>query len=1072
MAKTHYYALLGDAAHVRGNRIDGPRLYDPLGGQIMQTSSESAAAVVNTVIFGGTSGARARVTGLLTSGKYVVETLLVGGLPKAFQAGETLTYDTGGTATCGNTVVPVVLPTGILDPTSYPLLDQAIPFLGDITLNTPVPNDGALGDTVWWDQSFQKAREITVAAGYTGTFAPGDRYSTSGGAAFTVLTTVASGSALRVSVIRVTGTLAVSDTITAVTAGATGAGTISVVGAAQDAGQWTTLYPMPNWNGTLSQQFPQAEITPKSEGTDGGGCGIGPARKFLRGMWDHHQLAEDSLDRGVRCMVVSTSDGYGTGNQDGGIIVQCLHVTGLAQTWTIGEEVVTASLFSAKVVWFTSNNLYLKQTNGVKITAGDLLVGVTSGTSCTAAAGLVGWQKGCTHYEEFMDQLTLARTRPGSLYASQVEEWAGVAVWAWETEISLYAPGLVPVGAVSIDDMTAAYAQFITDLRADLGRADLPITFLKPPATYQSTAVPLAAYLNQLVITQVETSQVGVSVATSNGWEQGTPAGMLTNTETYQVTYCRTQDYLDAGDRLWRALAFAQYVPPDGLMLPLPIILTSGQSQGVSFLNAGLYANTGVDFDPDLYSSATFPGVNTLDELVFMWNAKDTVLEWQNFDVSINGNTFAHYLGNTEGTFSGLHCALALRMKKRFGEDGASGEFGLINLNVGGSAAYGEAHIANGTWDPAAGPQDIRAVSVTVTPLSSPTRGRFTGAAGSFSGWEQSDRVNVTGSALGNLGAGGNSHVGGYAAVTTDVAADGSYIEIEGAFVTESTVTLTFTHGARRLWPDVQRQIRTALQKCVTQLGRIPHPAGMLWWNGQADLLTPTFYKAALIRVLDGLEDEFASRVKGAARVPCVLMRMGANTPAGTDEQVAAILAAQQEIAAERDNCVLVNTDALPLQSANIWPRTTRKHNGIHLTARGSIMSGYLADEAFGTFASIPAHPDGAAAVDYGTDGSSAIIESASAFYRSAEAEEVTATVAEDTPAASTLVSASALQATAAEVIAAIDAAILDGGDVSSYTVNGRTVQLRSLSELLAVRRYYEAQQARASGVRYTRVSF
>jgi len=57
-------------------------------------------------------------------------------------------------------------------------------------------------------------------------------------------------------------------------------------------------------------------------------------------------------------------------------------------------------------------------------------------------------------------------------------------------------------------------------------------------------------------------------------------------------------------------------------------------------------------------------------------------------------------------------------------------------------------------------------------------------------------------------------------------------------------------------------------------------------------------------------------------------------------------------------------------------------------------------------------------------------------------------------------------------ILDALDDAILKGGDVGSYTVNGRTVNMRSLTEIIDARKYYEAQKARANGVRYTKVRF
>jgi len=63
-------------------------------------------------------------------------------------------------------------------------------------------------------------------------------------------------------------------------------------------------------------------------------------------------------------------------------------------------------------------------------------------------------------------------------------------------------------------------------------------------------------------------------------------------------------------------------------------------------------------------------------------------------------------------------------------------------------------------------------------------------------------------------------------------------------------------------------------------------------------------------------------------------------------------------------------------------------------------------------------------------------------------------------------------QGEAQAIIDALDDAIKEGGDVASYSVNGRTVNMRSLSEILAARRYYEAMKARAKGIRYTKARF
>lgn len=60
----------------------------------------------------------------------------------------------------------------------------------------------------------------------------------------------------------------------------------------------------------------------------------------------------------------------------------------------------------------------------------------------------------------------------------------------------------------------------------------------------------------------------------------------------------------------------------------------------------------------------------------------------------------------------------------------------------------------------------------------------------------------------------------------------------------------------------------------------------------------------------------------------------------------------------------------------------------------------------------------------------------------------------------------------AQQILDAIDEAVKQGGDVSSYSVNGRSVNMRGLDELLRARRYYEMMKSRAQNLRYTKVRF
>jgi hypothetical protein len=75
-------------------------------------------------------------------------------------------------------------------------------------------------------------------------------------------------------------------------------------------------------------------------------------------------------------------------------------------------------------------------------------------------------------------------------------------------------------------------------------------------------------------------------------------------------------------------------------------------------------------------------------------------------------------------------------------------------------------------------------------------------------------------------------------------------------------------------------------------------------------------------------------------------------------------------------------------------------------------------------------------------------------------------------PPPSTQDAVSTVNSSPAAIIAVIDDAIARGGDVASYIVNGRTVVLRSLTELINARRYYQGELARSRGLRRTRAFF
>jgi hypothetical protein len=453
-----------------------------------------------------------------------------------------------------------------------------------------------------------------------------------------------------------------------------------------------------------------------------------------------------------------------------------------------------------------------------------------------------------------------------------------------------------------------------------------------------------------------------------------------------------------------------------------------------------------------------------------MWNAQDAVQAWQPFDIVTNGNTF---FGMGPGTFSGVVVALALRMKRRFSTGTGSAEIGLVHLAVNATSCYAGATGSLATWDPQAPDRSAAVASMTVshvaaTPMK-PAHGHFVATAGTFATFVVGAQCQIEGSALGLLGAGGNN-TAPYATVTCIAkATDHSWVDLQVPLVSVSyvaeTATFTIKNGQYPLWPLVEKQVRSALEKCATQLRRVPKPVLIVGCQGESDLNTVSAYRDALRRVWTGLRTIFSMRHKGETPIACVHLQTTRRTPWGVpDAYIEQLLTDQQAVMAELGNAVSVNTDKLPLETSNpaVWPRTTRQHNGVHFTTRGYIMLGFMADAAAGELAGIPAHPDGDAAVEFGADGG--VSELGGTDGPEAETvEEADGPTSE--PSQQTASEASSMASSLREAIA-------NGGDVSGYTINGRTVQMRSMGELLQALRYFEAQEQRARGLRRTKVRF
>jgi len=1060
---THYYGVFGDG-HVRGYNPP-PLMLDPIKGMKLLFNGASQPPVLNTVIRGASSGAIARVTGRISSSDCMCELMGI----FAFRAGETLNFDSGGTATCN----------AFVDNATVPLLEQFAPQMQDAFLNSLVPTDDG-SDSPYWDRNAKAAQAIELS-GTTGGFAVGDRCTTNAGGAFTVLLVGISGGNLALKVVRVTGTaLANGQTVTNTTQ--TGGGTTANVGAIPPTGGWVPFALLPNLRGlgTFFEQIP-----------DQGG--IGPSMALVRNAYQKWQGQVDPLDRGVRLMVTSSFDYFTQGAFGpiaGGVTVQIVACTGtFPTTWVAGETVTgpgTGAGWSAKVHAFNAAQklLFVVTPNGETLTGN--VTGATSGAVGTNATAAYGWQKGSIHYNNMLAEIATAQAAPSSTYGGGAAKWEGVFLAVWEGELLTHANAGYAAPWPSQFQQIAAWTKLITDLRTSLGRNtpgdELPIAVLNMPITSHSLTVNIAgvpmAYL--LRITQLELARTlpRVTLVTTDGMQAA--SGGEYPYPSSELVFLRPLDYLELGNRAWRALEFASWTIPAGNFRPLPLVLTAGQSQMVNGSNPSWYL---LDLDPDLYSTTTFPGVSSADPNVLMWNAQDGVKAWQTYDVYFNGNTF---FGMGPGTFSGVVAALALRMRRRFSSDPiATAPVGFIHLGVSASSASASARLASFTWDTAGENRISSVASMTVTALATPQRGRFTASPGTFSSWlanggSVTRTVQVSGSALGFLGSGGNNTVVNQGNIQCyAVAADGSYVELLGAFVNEGPVTLTLKVGAIGLMQAAEQEISLAFKGLLSQ-GWIPKPVLMVWWNGESDLETVSAYEEALFRVLDHLRTIFGQRHKGEASLATVILQLTSRTPwQVSDQDIATAIQAQKNVATRLGNAAAVSTDQLPLQvsSPPVYPRTQRQHNGVHHTARGTFMAGYLADKAAGSLVGIPPHPDGdaGAAGDFGvavagggTDSGDELVT----FSPDVDASDSTGKGGDSTSTDSGTGTDDA-SATTDDVLAAIEGSWNDGGvDVAGYTENGQSVQKHSLRDLIELHKYQTALRQRQKGIRRTRVVF
>jgi hypothetical protein len=216
--------------------------------------------------------------------------------------------------------------------------------------------------------------------------------------------------------------------------------------------------------------------------------------------------------------------------------------------------------------------------------------------------------------------------------------------------------------------------------------------------------------------------------------------------------------------------------------------------------------------------------------------------------------------------------------------------------------------------------------------------------------------------------------------------------------------------------------------------------------------------------VLDEIRGIFGLRVKGAAPVATVVVGLTRRTPLGSDLDVTTVRAAQEAVVAGLQNAAFVDTDRLQMEMGIGAPRVVRQQNGIHWTPIAQRTLGFMIDQAAGTLAGIPAHPDGDAAVDFGAVDGGMVPVSAD---DGGESEEGAPTGSGSTESAAGLLTPTSTQQQE------LQTALFQSPDVAAYTTPaGLSVTRRSISDMLLLEEAAREAAQRRHRIRNVLVRF
>lgn len=497
--------------------------------------------------------------------------------------------------------------------------------------------------------------------------------------------------------------------------------------------------------------------------------------------------------------------------------------------------------------------------------------------------------------------------------------------------------GSGPTGALDLP-LEDGYKQLIADLKSDL-EADPVFVLMNPAADYQENVFPFRAPAVRAAVADAVRDVDKVTQFEAGGFEYSSGTGVVGHDQppTSNLWY-EAKAYDLFGKRAYDAYRIKEqgFSPPTGAGVPLYVML--GQSQlvcaGVSTswlfyeLHGDLHKTTNIL----AFANPSASAVTTVDSRKQIWN--DVFEQWEPYNTS--GVTVGVGNSNTMGNGGvgnfGPEISFFEKLIDLHPDTGAY----VFKLAQATSALQPTASGQSGIWA-RSGPSSVQAT--TTMSFSGST---ISAGAGTFDNFEVGEQIQISGSVNNDTGTYGTHLI-------TSIAGDGSSITTASTFTSETnTAGVTVTQGGVPLWSIMHDRLKFAMRKLVEQLGVFPDLQALVFDQAEGDLGVHETYQTALENFIADFRDEFQTRTSGRD-VAVILVKLHANTPLGTDTQVAGIRAAQAAVASGDSHVALVDIDDTPLQAeakqapgglGQSYEITTRTNFGVHRTPSACITTG------------------------------------------------------------------------------------------------------------------------------------